>query len=608
MPETTVKNTLKHGLKWLPLIGGIAYYVWVILHNEVPQDQGDGIQHFSIAQESWIKHELFLDHWGKPLFTLLSSPFAQGGFTYFPLFNVVIFALSILLIFRLLNHFNAGFYYYPIAPALLMSIPDYSCEIIAGMTEPLFGLMILLLFYALVKEKWTLFALVASFTPFARSEGMLVVALAGLLLLWSKKWQALPWLLAGFVLYAIAGYFLIDQPWWYFENDPYPAKSVYGSGPWWTYWDSRKLHLGVLPFLLLPIGFFGWLIWRQENTHLAWKAGVLVVGVYLGIIFIHSYLWANGLKGALGLSRIAVQGIPAFIAFLLICCHFVSRNLSKPFVAFSSVLLLLTSVREVYQLGYPNVADPFQKALFQASDYLKKQPLKGRKIYYLHPLLALDWGTNTQHNHPILAQRFINLESDIENTFKTGDLLFRDSKFGAIELGLPLEKLEKYPWIVPVKHFYSADNFREGNGELRSVVIYQVMDKNTFNRKAFDQQFKEMETNPFSFNTSLNAKKGEEFIDIDKTFNIPELKGSRQRLVVYCDLSKKDKEPIILVYDDGNGTYVSGEIKSETKVVELAFTTGAITGKLYIYNPSKKPYRLELTNASWFVLRDCGVQ
>jgi len=43
-------------------------------------ESGDAISHYQLSRYSWKYPLHLLDHWGKPLFTLLSSPFAQLGF------------------------------------------------------------------------------------------------------------------------------------------------------------------------------------------------------------------------------------------------------------------------------------------------------------------------------------------------------------------------------------------------------------------------------------------------------------------------------------------------------------------------------------------------
>ena len=64
-------------------------------------DPGDGIKHFQIAKYSWDYPSLLLHHWGKPLFTLLSSPFAQLGFNGMIFFNILLFVVCAVFILKI---------------------------------------------------------------------------------------------------------------------------------------------------------------------------------------------------------------------------------------------------------------------------------------------------------------------------------------------------------------------------------------------------------------------------------------------------------------------------------------------------------------------------
>ena len=91
----------------LALLLGIAL---LLLHsaNEGLLEMGDGVQHYQIARFSWRHPELFLDLWGKPLFTLLASPFAQFGHTGVVVFNTVVAVISGLIGVRALRTAGGG--------------------------------------------------------------------------------------------------------------------------------------------------------------------------------------------------------------------------------------------------------------------------------------------------------------------------------------------------------------------------------------------------------------------------------------------------------------------------------------------------------------------
>ena len=54
----------------------------------------DSITHYQIARYAFKYPHFFLDTWGKPLFTILSSPLAQFGYSGAVLFNLICGLLS----------------------------------------------------------------------------------------------------------------------------------------------------------------------------------------------------------------------------------------------------------------------------------------------------------------------------------------------------------------------------------------------------------------------------------------------------------------------------------------------------------------------------------
>jgi ABC-type cobalt transport system substrate-binding protein len=70
----------------------------------------DDIVHYRFARYSFSHPQFFLNHWAKPVFTLLSSPFAQFGFFGIKIFNLIIGSLTAFLsykIVKILNYKNA---------------------------------------------------------------------------------------------------------------------------------------------------------------------------------------------------------------------------------------------------------------------------------------------------------------------------------------------------------------------------------------------------------------------------------------------------------------------------------------------------------------------
>ena len=57
----------------------------------------DNVAHYQIARFSFRYPELFLDLWGKPVFTTLLAPFAQLGFKAAKGYNIMISVFTLLL-------------------------------------------------------------------------------------------------------------------------------------------------------------------------------------------------------------------------------------------------------------------------------------------------------------------------------------------------------------------------------------------------------------------------------------------------------------------------------------------------------------------------------
>lgn len=455
----------------------LGYLVVMNILNTVPVDIGDGIQHFSIAEISW-KHPIFLlDHWGKPLFTLLSSPFAQFGFKAYISFNILVFFATCLIAFRLFKHAACGLSYYFLFPVLLLCVPDYTYCILGGMTEPLFGLILVALIYCGWRNHWVLFAVIASFAPFVRSEGMLVIILGIVLLLLNKQWRWLPLIFTGFVIYGVIGGFVFDSFWWFFEQDPYPKTSIYGSGNWYHYLINLDDHTGVLTLLVFPLSAIGWIIYQRNNPgSKTFYTAIFGISIYIGIVAIHSYLWAYGLKGSLGLTRIATLGLPAVLLILLIGASFWTRKLSFRWRAVLLGLICAGIGKEFAELKYPVKQNPLQSILIQATDYCKTN-FKEEKIYYMSPLVAWRAGENVKDPDSRFKQFYFHADQANIAALEEGSIVIRDPVFGPVEQGLPLDFVQNNPGLVEIKTFSSEEVYPLFTKEPLKIRIFKVVKK-----------------------------------------------------------------------------------------------------------------------------------
>lgn len=470
-------NYIKHTV----FVFCLLWFSVVHLLNELPLDVGDGIMHFNISQASWNNSELFIHHWGKPLFILLSSTFAQFGLDGMVFFNIVVFSLTVYFGWKILNHFSISNLFQSTYPLILLSIFDYSNSVLAGLTEPLFSLFIVIASWLIVSKNWLWFAIVVSFIPFLRSEGQLAVVLAALILIFENKFKFLPFLCLGFFIYSVVGFYLIGDFWWYFTTSPYQwDNDIYGNGNWYDYLKSYKQYLGNVGLLLTIFGSIALFFFIKRKLWNEFQFSLLFFtsGIFLGIIFIHSYFWANGLNGSLGLTRIATQGMPAYIvlAIYYISIIDVLPFINKIRVFFFVLLLIIIPISLIGSKHFPKKAKGLDKEIIEAAKFLKQQKTGGKTFFFHHPLFAYEMGANTyKPNQPYVFYYCNGLNNDLGNLIQPGDFIIRDSHFGPQEARMDLKEFDESKDLIKVRSFISSVQVQDRYNEIEGVTIYQYL-------------------------------------------------------------------------------------------------------------------------------------
>jgi hypothetical protein len=552
----------------------------MMVNNEVPTDTGDGIMHFFISQASWNNPSLFLDHWGKPLFILLSSPFAQFGFNGMVAFNILVFLLTVLLSNYIFFKQKTSAWISLLFPLVLLKTYDVSSTVLGGLTEPLFNLALVAALYLLLERKYLWFALLVSFLPFMRSEGQLPIVLAFSILILLKEYKSLPFLSTGFLIYGLIGLPVYGDFLWYFTKSPYQMDNgIYGSGPWYHYLISYESYIGKFGLLVAISGLISliYLFLKRKWNAINWQGLIFTYGVFFGVLFVHSYFWATGQSGSLGLTRIATQGMPVFLLVNLIYIGKTPLNnlfiVNGIFTAVASVLIFLL-VNTYY---FPKKADPLEKEVIDAAEFLKAANLKGNKIYYHFPLFAYAYGENGLiKNTPIVHHSFAHLEDDIQQLLKPGDIIVRDSHFGPQEMHLPLKELENRQEFVKIKEFTSAEQVTDTYNEIEGVTIYQYIPTSLQKHRIIPKAKLILAVKEFQIGSM------DEFTPIQTLFPQVSEKSKISFVLTSCTDGFK------LVYDVNNGEkYVATDLHTQKSFNgSYLFEYGEET-KLYIWNPTK---------------------
>jgi hypothetical protein len=309
---------------------------------------GDSIGHYLLAHHAWKYPNLFFNHWGKPVFTMLSSPFAQFGFKGVKLFNVFVTFGAVLCTIALVKSYFSKY--------AVWVLPIYFCApegigvIFSGLTEPLFALLFGLTLWLIHRQKNLLAILIASFLPLSRSEGLIILIVIGVYMLLNRKYSLLPFMLFGQLIITLLGYSVYHDPLWVFTKIPYAHQNaLYGSGPFMHYLQSMPHVFGIVSTVLLYVGCCIYIIRSiRQLISSAWyevlsDVRFIIYGSFIAFTLAHSVFYALGTFNDIGLTRVFIAVFPAmvFISVESVCYI---HSFTKKFTVVRNLSAYLTSI------------------------------------------------------------------------------------------------------------------------------------------------------------------------------------------------------------------------------------------------------------------------
>lgn len=440
-------------------------------------DMGDGVYHYQIARYSWAHPHLLLDHWGKPFYTLLCSPFAQFGYTGAVIFNILCASGTLWIITRIASRFELPF---PAAAALLAGFSPLFFDVaISGLTEPLFALVLSGSILLVLRGNFRWGALLVSFLPFVRTEGFLLLPLFGLLLLFRRQWIAVLLVGAGSALYSIIGGIAKGDFLWIIHNNPYKgAEEIYGRGSIFHFLKQNETILGTAGVVLFVAGclFFAYRFFTKKKTHAYVPEEILLVfGCFFTYFVAHSIFWRFGLVGSLGLLRVLAAVSP--LAAIVALSAFRNMQLTAPKIRITlSVLLLLgcvtNAVQTLRQSMIPFKIENEYKPLHAATAFVNSGLQKTDIVYAHHPYLV--HLLNRDPFDETLTRNYWILYND-SAVLKPGSYILWESHF-APDCGWTIEKVEQLKGVKLQKTFRGDYEEQRANGtkEWPEVRLYKV--------------------------------------------------------------------------------------------------------------------------------------
>lgn len=429
-------------------------------------DSGDSIYHYLFAHFAPQHPENLLNAWAKPLFTLLAVLPSQAGFLGMKLFQCALVALSAWLAYTTARALRLPW------PALAIlfcyACPDYFRVQFSGLTEPLFGLILVGAVALAVTNRPNWSAALITWLPFVRSEGFLLLGIWFVYLVWNRNWRALPLLFLGYAAYSVVGGFILGDFGWVFTNNPYALHSQYGSGSWLRFLEHLPTLLGWVVLGLFVVG--GLRMLTRVFSLAEWSRSLfraelfLIYGSVVVFVAAHSIFWALGLFGSFGMTRVLTVLTPLFAVAALSGLAWITQAVptakARRWVA-TGVVALTVGLLFGSDHGYTNEEgmlvghhsnlhwrrdfqlNPDLVLAHTAAAWMNKNqpgwrwhPVAFEHIYYS---VALDVDLFDLKVRPLLTREW---RPDLD-ALPMGTYVFWDGWFCPVEGRLPLEMLQK---------------------------------------------------------------------------------------------------------------------------------------------------------------------
>jgi len=452
--------------------------VIVVYTTENSFGGGDHFTHFKLARWGWQYPKLLFNHWGKPVFTILISPFAQEGMDMARMFNVVTGLFTAFVSWKLaatLKFKNSWF-----VVLLVVFTPVYFSLMFSVMTEVLHSMFLVLAVWLFFKKEYLWSAVAVSFLPMVRTESIVLLPLFLLAFTLKKQWKYIPFFATGFLLVSAAGWHFYNSFWWLITEMPYKgsAAGIYGHGSLFHFINHTK---GILGYPIAGLFYLGlavslWLWYKTDRFKLNERFYflLLVPGVYLTFLAAHSFVWWKGMGNSLGLIRVMGSVTPFAALTALAGFNYMEELLQKYKKLFVTVAVLIAvwivvSAVSIGRNGFKK--SNTQEVLAKAVNYIRENDLEKNKIYYFNNYVPFRLGIDPYNDSR--SSWGIPASPKVSASIPDNSIIIWDAHFGPNEGGTQLSKLKNDNGLKVIKVFKPEKPFTVLGGYNYEVYLFQ---------------------------------------------------------------------------------------------------------------------------------------
>lgn len=443
----------------------------------------DSYNHYLISKYTWQYPKLILDQWGKPLYNLIASPFANMGFVGVKIFNILLWVASAWIAWLTAIKINLK---YAWVAFILVLLPQVSFQnTISGLTEYLNEFLLITFIYFIAIKKWNIAGAIAGLLPFARSEGFVIMAATAFYLFFIvKQYKSIIWFFAGSLFFSIIGFLVYNDFLWIFTQNPYilaqaKGMNLCGSGSIFSYANQSRFIFSLLGTVLIISGSIISLIYTFKNyknkrdvfedDFVFW----LCCGIFFLYFSVHSIIWWKGIMGSCGYTRVMIVITP--LAALI--GNYGLSKISEIFKNYKAVIIpltfILTIISSIHLIQFSRRNLPYrlsdeQKEFVKVAKWLKTQDISNNQVFFLYPYLNIIADID-----PYNKKQFEFLWSFDFDYSPIGSIVIWDGHFGPNESKIPLEKLANNDDFVLLKSFKPEKPFNTLNNYPFEIHIFK---------------------------------------------------------------------------------------------------------------------------------------
>lgn len=382
-------------------VAALLYQLTIIYLFQGTADDGDSITHYLYARWSFKYHQIWIDHFGKPIFTFFASPFAQFGFKGIQVFNSIMSIgaayLTHLVADKLLIR-NSAF-----VVLIFLLMPEVMKASISGWTELLFSFLLMGSIYLFLTKKYLLAYLIISFLPFSRPDGNAIIFFLFFYSLFDSNLRKyIPILSVGHILLTLCGVLFFDENWsWVFSDNPNAFLNYENklNGCWDTYLNSLLPIMGLPAFILMFFGIVFVLlrIWKNKNY---FSSEYMIYAIGVGLFLMHTIIFKLGILRGIGLHRYLIPILPIISIIILRGIMCIQALLFRIKLSLNISFAMCIISIGIYNFSYAKYGARFpnhyclndvQKLSRVVFSFVKKKYPSAQPIYTSYPYLTMLW-------------------------------------------------------------------------------------------------------------------------------------------------------------------------------------------------------------------------